>query len=408
MPEPTAGHQSSRHDASGAELQSALHGKDVMPSEAARLEALGRYGVIDGEPLPELGRIVELARELFGTPTALVSFVDEKRQVFKARTGLDATETPREQSICAHTILSNDVLVVPDASRDPRFAANPLVTGPPGVRFYAGAPLRTPDGHNLGSLCVVSNEPRPGFAEQDKRRLSALAAMVVTELELQLNTRRAADAVAQREAALADRDRLIREIRHRVDNGLEMVRQVLALQARSAGSVEIARAFDEASSRVLAIAAVHRGLYRSGSIEACDGREYLALLIDDFRAGMAAGRPVTLTADVGVRLEPDALLPLGLAVTEFVSNAVRHGAGGIVVELRRLPEDVFLAVSDEGGGFPIGFDPVSDHKDIGMRLVSTFVGPGGLYVDPADRRRIVAVLPASAARRRAVRRDRDS
>ncbi|WP_310539602.1 GAF domain-containing protein, partial [Phenylobacterium sp.] len=132
-------------------------------SEAARLCALDDYQVLDSAPEPAFDRLTALAADLFQAPIALVSLVDAERQWFKSRHGLDAVETPRSQAFCAHALplAPGATLVVEDATRDPRFSSNPLVTGDLGIRFYAGAVLTGSDGHNLGTLCVIDTKPRP-------------------------------------------------------------------------------------------------------------------------------------------------------------------------------------------------------------------------------------------------------
>lgn len=151
--------------------------------EAERLAALRRYEILDTPPEPAFDRIVRLASHVLGAPISLVSLIDESRQWFKARRGIDTSQTPRSMAFCAHAILSDDVLVVPDARADRRFADNPLVTGDPNIRFYAGAPLRTPEGHRLGTLCVIDRRPRD--LDDEKRGLLAdLSSLVVDELEL--------------------------------------------------------------------------------------------------------------------------------------------------------------------------------------------------------------------------------
>ena len=153
------------------------------PNEARRLEALAAYRILDTAPERLFDDITMVASQICDTPIALVSLVDEHRQWFKSRVGLDASETPREQAFCAHTILSPDIMVVHDTQLDARFAANPLVTGDPHIRFYAGAPLVTPTGEELGSLCVIDRSPR----ELNSGQLSALEALsrqVVAVLEL--------------------------------------------------------------------------------------------------------------------------------------------------------------------------------------------------------------------------------
>ena len=171
--------------------------------EPARLAALRRYEVLDTPPEAAFDDIAELAALICEAPIALVSLVAEGRQWFKARVGLDATETPRSQSFCTHAILGDDLLVVPDALADPRFAANPLVTGEPGIRFYAGAPLVTPDGHSLGTICVIDRVPRD-LDPARRRALGALARDVIAQLELRRRAAELGQAIAAR-AALEDR-----------------------------------------------------------------------------------------------------------------------------------------------------------------------------------------------------------
>lgn len=149
--------------------------------EAFRVEALHRLDLLDTPPEPRFDRIVRLAARLFGVRTALVSLVDAERQWFKARAGLEACETPRDISFCGHAILDPEGLVVEDAHHDPRFADNPLVTGPPCIRFYAGAPIHGPEGLPLGTLCLLDSGPR-AFGPEERQALKDLAAWVEREL----------------------------------------------------------------------------------------------------------------------------------------------------------------------------------------------------------------------------------
>ncbi len=187
-----------------------LVGPQSVGNEARRLAALERYGVLDTSAEQMFDGIVALAGDLFSTPIALVSLLDWNRQWFKARTGLDASETSRSVAFCEHAIQRPDeVLVVPDASEDPRFAANPLVTGAQRIRFYAGAPLVTPDGLPLGTVCVLSPESRPGgLSFDERRRLQQLASMAMAALELRLKARQAAQSAARAEAFQITEERL--------------------------------------------------------------------------------------------------------------------------------------------------------------------------------------------------------
>ncbi len=160
-------------------------------SETARLGKLVEYLILDTPPEREFDEIVEVAAKLLGAPISLVSLIDRDRQWFKARYGLDATETPREQAFCDHAIKADDVYVVGDATKNPLFAENPLVTGSPNIRFYAGAPLITPDKFRLGTLCVIDTKPRERLSEEHETILTLLARMVVNALESRRLTMRA-------------------------------------------------------------------------------------------------------------------------------------------------------------------------------------------------------------------------
>lgn len=154
-------------------------------NDAARLRALQRYHVLDTAHEAAFDRITQLAARLFEVPIALVSLVDENRLWWKSCVGLDGYESPRDSSICAHAILSFDPFVIEDTTQDPRFRENPAVTGPPSVRFYAGAPLTSEDGYNLGTLCIVDTRPRT-LTPAQVETLVDLSRVVVDELELRL------------------------------------------------------------------------------------------------------------------------------------------------------------------------------------------------------------------------------
>ena len=151
--------------------------------ERQRLELLACTRLLDTEENAAFDRITRLAADLFGMPVALVSLVDRRRQWFKSRIGIDVRETARSSSFCSHAIEQTGVMVIEDATIDPRFADNPHVLGPPYVRFYAGAPLRLASGHALGSLCVLDYRPRT-FSERDRDRLGDLAALVMAQVDL--------------------------------------------------------------------------------------------------------------------------------------------------------------------------------------------------------------------------------
>jgi two-component system, NtrC family, sensor kinase len=171
----------------------------VPKSEEERLAALERYRILDTLPEQVFDDITFLAAHLCGTPVALVSLVDAERQWFKSRVGWKRAETPRGLAFCAHAILQQELMIVPDTRHDPRFRDHPLVVGPPHVRFYAGAPLITPDGFAIGTLCVIDRVPRVLSGEQ-QLALTALARMVVAQLELRLRLKGMEENLAEADA----------------------------------------------------------------------------------------------------------------------------------------------------------------------------------------------------------------
>lgn len=150
-------------------------------NEEERQASLQNLGIVDTEAEERFDRITRLAAALLGVPVSLVTFIDGQRQWFKSAHGVDMTETSRDAALCSHTILSEEMMVVPDATADDRFADNPMVTGPAHLRFYAGYPLRAPDGHRVGSLCVIDRRARD-LSDRDRALLEDLAHMAEAEL----------------------------------------------------------------------------------------------------------------------------------------------------------------------------------------------------------------------------------
>lgn len=154
-----------------------------LDDEPGRLSALGRYDLLDSGNEEGFEQILQLVQRVFAMPMAAVTLVDAERQWFKARRGLAAPETPRSIAFCHHTIAAADGLAVEDALLDPRFAETPLVQGEPHIRSYLGAPLRTPDGYQVGALCVIGNDRRQ-FTREDRDILQRFSEVVVSHMEL--------------------------------------------------------------------------------------------------------------------------------------------------------------------------------------------------------------------------------
>ena len=193
----------------------------MVNDETGRLAALRRYRILDTEPEQAFDDLTLLASQICGTPIALITLLDEKRQWFKSRVGTSATETERSIAFCAHTIQQDDLFVIPDTLADERFRENPLVVDEPGVRFYAGAPLVTHDGHALGSLCVLDRVPRTLTPEQHAA-LDALRRQAVAQLELRLNVDELAQALRERDQAEEAERRLVLELQAALDGARQL------------------------------------------------------------------------------------------------------------------------------------------------------------------------------------------
>jgi GAF domain-containing protein len=171
----------------------------VPANEVERLRALRSYKILDTKPEERFDELTQLAALICGVPISLISLIDADRQWFKSRFGLDVEETPRAQAFCTHAIMQPDMFVVPDATKDERFAHNPLVTGDLNIRFYAGAPLAARDGHVLGTLCVIDHVPHT-LTDAQKEALKLVGRLVIANFELRRDLQELKNALAARDA----------------------------------------------------------------------------------------------------------------------------------------------------------------------------------------------------------------
>ncbi|CAL1692442.1 hypothetical protein MMB232_02609 [Brevundimonas subvibrioides] len=341
----------------------------LRPDETERLAALAAYNVLDTPRESDFEDIVKLASEICGTPIAVVNLIGDGRQFFKAEIGLGVRETPLETSFCGHALLNEEFMLVPDATLDHRFDCNPLVTGEPGLRFYAGALLKTAAGLPLGTLCVLDFKPRD-LASHQRTALRTLANQVMTQLELRRLNTRLAERVAE---VVAERDRsemLGREIDHRVMNSLQFVSALLAMQAKTASDSEAARQLGLAASRVNTVARVHRHFYVEEAVETTCALAYAHRLLSDL-AEVISPCSVT-TAGQATPIPTTLIMPLGLITNELVTNAAKHGARSVEVRISASGEGVRIEVEDDGPGLPVDFDPAA-RKGLGMRIVQSLV-----------------------------------
>ena len=327
---------------------------EIIPeNEAGRMAAVRRYQILDTPPDGSFDRVTALAARRFGAPISIISIVDHDRIWFKSHHGLDVQQIGRDPGLCASAILSSEAHVLVDASTDVRSLANPLVAGDFGLRFYAGVPLETSDGFNLGTLCVIDKTPRPVDQAQIDD-LKDLASLVVDQLELRLAARQAVEKA----------ELMAREIDHRVMNSLQFVSGLLTMQSRSTDAADASAQLREAATRVAAVARVHRNFYSSDT-EEVSCLTFLSRLCADLSE--ICGVEVEVTGDEG-SVPTTWIQPIGLLTNELVTNAAKHGAGKVAVIYRAEGAARELSVCDQGEGVPQDFDPTAS-RGLGMKVV---------------------------------------
>lgn len=338
---------------------------ETSEDEGGRIRTLKEYNILDTPSEEEFDRLTKMAAEIFEVPVVLITLIDEDRQWFKSRVGLDKEEIDRGCSFCNEVLLEKDIVVVPDTREDSRFKNHPLVVNDPRFRFYAGAPLETEEGYVLGTFCLLDVEPGD-FDDKSMRILRLFALEAFDRIELSYRK-------SQLEKALEAQEVLSREINHRVKNNLNMVSSLLSLQKKRASTRNPAEVLEEAENRIRAIQSIHGKLEGIPDATTVDAPEYIRDLVRDITV---AGR---LTEDVGVEYDLETVsLParvavhLGIVLNELVTNAMKYGCDDeedrIAISLRSVDDGYRLTVEDEGPGMPANFS-LEDAETLGLQLV---------------------------------------
>lgn len=354
----------------------------TMWDERSRVAALQRYEVLDAAVDGDFADFVSIASDICDKPIAAINLIDSARHWTLVGIGHGESELPLDQSICAQTIRQNDVLVIPDLSSDVRFRNNPLVTGGPKLRFYAGAVLQTPDGLPVGTICVLDSKPHPeGLTERQRFTLKALARQIVTQFELRRATRDISDGNAARgrlQASLNEKDALLKEVHHRVKNNLQLISSLLNLQASRISDPATASLFVDSRNRVRSMALVHENLYRAGNFAGIAIRSHILSLCAHLRRAHAADGIEIVAESDDITLDLDRAISCGLIINELVSNAFKHAfigaaSGLIEVSFRRQSSGrCELIVADNGIGMSGRIDIV-DAMSLGLQLVRDLV-----------------------------------
>jgi two-component sensor histidine kinase len=332
----------------------------LPPNEDQRMQAVRRYDVLDTPPDGAFDRVTAMAARRFDVPISIISIVDHDRIWFKSHHGLPVQQIDREPGLCASAILRSDPYILEDATKDVRSLTNPLVAGDFGLRFYAGVPLRTHDGFNLGTLCVIDKEARP-ISQDQIDDLRDLAMLVMDQMELRLSAR---NELARANRATEQANLMGKEIEHRVANSLQFVSSVLRLQGKQAPP-EVSNHFDVAARRVAAVARVHRHLLDDSNVAYISALAYVQRLCADL-ADILGVRIEVSGSDA--QLSTKAIQSIGLLLNELVTNAAKHGSGTIGVEFSGTTSEHKLMVCDEGKGLPPNFD-LAAQKGLGMKII---------------------------------------
>ena len=332
----------------------------ILPdNEPKRLDAVRRYDILDTPPDGAFDRITAIAARRFDVPIAIISLVDHDRIWFKSHHGVPVQQIDREPGLCASAILGDDPYILEDAKKDFRSLTNPLVAGEFGLRFYAGVPLRTHDGYNLGTLCVIDKEAR-AVSQQQVEDLKDLATLVMDQMELRLSARQE---LGRANHAIEQANLMAKEIEHRVANSLQFVSSVLRLQGRDVPQ-DVASRLETAAHRVAAVARVHRHLLDGENVAFVPALSYIKRLCEEL--GGILGVQVVVTGDE-VKLTTKSIQSIGLLLNELVTNAAKHGSGTVSVDFTARPSDCSFSVCDEGRGLPSDFN-ISGQSGLGMKI----------------------------------------
>jgi two-component sensor histidine kinase len=358
----------------------------VPENERRRLETLAAYQILDTGADAAFDGLTALAAHILGVPIVLISIVDADRQWFKSHHGLAVTETPRDVSFCGHVVTSDHALVVSDARADPRFADNPLVTGEPRVRFYAGMPLRTRDGFVLGTLCAIDHAPRELSGEQQgllavlAHQVSAQLELRRRNLELEAHDRLQRSLQERLHGSLREKDVLLQEVHHRVKNNLQLVSSLINLQLALLPEGEARTALEECQGRIHAVAIVHEAIYSARDYARVPIANYVRSLASSiFHALGAAPREIGMELEIGeLQLPVDKAIPCGLILNELISNSLKHafppGRSGLLrVQVALMPDErLQMVVADDGVGLPADFS-AETCTSVGMQVVCALV-----------------------------------
>jgi two-component sensor histidine kinase len=308
------------------------------PENDARLKTLATYDIMDTPSESDFDDIAALASYICDAPISLVSLIDHDRQWFKARKGTDETHTTIDTSICSHALLNDDLLEISDLRDDVRTSDNHLIKDHFGMRFYAGMPLIAPNGLPIGTLCVLSDQPKV-LTHDQRKALRTLARQVMQQLELR--------------QALRNQETLRREMDHRVKNSLQTVQSLIRLYAAKITDGDAQTAFAAIDRRLNAIVALHRELHQSSSNERINMKPFLGGILGHLDHTLPDA--VVLKTNVAdMQLSSTEATTIAVVASECVANAIKHAfpdgrAGEIEISCNFDVDGLVVLTSHDNG-----------------------------------------------------------
>lgn len=320
-----------------------------------RLALLRGYNILDTAPEEGFDEITQLAAEICDVPIALISLVDEDRQWFKSKTGVDFNGGDIQNCICAHAIAADDFLEINDTTSDPRTAQNGFVLGDEKIRFYAGALLEDEKKLPLGTLCVLGQKPHQ-LNDFQRRALKVLAGQAMRQIELR--------------KALADAEILRKEVDHRVKNSLQSLEALIRLQVRAEKSTEARRALEAVQGRLATISRLHEALYLTDTGAAVDISAFLGKVVRSAQEQMPEAVKVHYKVEQ-CHLSSRSASSVGMIVNEAMTNAAKYAyvgrkRGTFTLTGQRKGNMYHLTCIDDGPGIP---DDRRSGSGLGMRIL---------------------------------------
>ncbi len=327
----------------------------LIEQEEMRLALLRGYNILDTAPEDGFDEITQLAAEICNVPIALISLVDEGRQWFKSKTGLEIDGSDIDGSICAHAIAADDYLEINDTASDPRTVNNAFVVGDDQIRFYAGALIEDDKNLPLGTLCVLGREPRQ-LNDFQRRALKVLAGQAMRQIALR--------------KALADAEILHKEVDHRVKNSLQSLEALIRLQVRAEKSQDARNALEAVQGRLATVSRLHEALYLTDTGASVDISAFLGKVVRSTQEQM----PSTVKVHYRVEhchLSSRSASSVGMIVNEAMTNAAKYAyegrkSGTFSVTGQHKGNAYHLTCADDGPGIP---EERRSGSGLGMRIL---------------------------------------